>query len=372
MGASIEKVQSIQTLRFIAAAAVVYHHSVRMMPFVGKAPGAVAFGHFWRVGAAGVDLFFVISGFVIALTGPLAAERPTARAFLWRRWSRVTPLFWALTVPTVMLYSASLPVDVWGQRGQGAVDQIISTLTFWPAVPGGFVPPYIRIGWTLCFEMAFYVGMGLLLVGGRLRRNLFIGAIIVSLLVPLGAHTPPGPFTFLGNAIFLEFGAGVALAAFWPTLRRAPAWLGGALLIAALAFFVSEGIWGTGGVEDAVATWSNTKSVLRVALFGIPSACAVAGALIINRPPGSYPARGFVKLGDASYSIYLAHYIVIMVAAQFWSVIPSAPPFVAILSTFAASVIAGILIYRCVERPLLAIARRLGAPVAAPDQFAVH
>src|SRR5258708_6471700 len=90
-----ERIVSLQILRFVAAAMVVFHHSAGLASVLGNPALGGSTGPVARVGAAGVDVFFVISGLVIPLPGPLATPSPSGAVLYLRRWGRVSPTGWA-------------------------------------------------------------------------------------------------------------------------------------------------------------------------------------------------------------------------------------------------------------------------------------
>src|SRR5580698_8202837 len=137
---------------------VVHFHALLFPLAIVGGEGLLGAGHLNEMGPAGVDIFFVISGLVIGLTGPLATPRPTAARYFWMRWSRVAPFF----------YVASLPmIAVWAIAGQLTTAKTVATFLFWPMAGGTPVTPYLAPGWSLCFEMIFYTSISLLLIGGR-------------------------------------------------------------------------------------------------------------------------------------------------------------------------------------------------------------
>ncbi len=170
-----ERIQSVQALRFVAAAMVVFNHSAELALASTGRYGALASENLSHLGAAGVDVFFVISGLVITLTGPLAEPRPSGVVFFWRRWSRVAPMFLLLTIPTLMWFHITGPMSPYGAGGPMNTPQNVATLFFWPATTELVVPPYLSQGWTLTFEMLFYsTAVALVLIGGKIRRNLLM------------------------------------------------------------------------------------------------------------------------------------------------------------------------------------------------------
>lgn len=226
-------------------------------------------------GAAGVDLFFVISGFIMA---NVAAGR-SAGEFLRDRLWRIYPLWWVAVLPWLFVVL----------RGPTF---IASSLTLWPIYPDGYHVPVLKVGWTLSFELLFYLGMAIAIATR--------GWIVVSAyaLFLFGAVIIANPLLdFLGSPMTLEFLMGVLVA----RLPRRPAL--GLLMPAGLGLlaFTSAGL---GGVEASLGfQWA----LLRAVEWGFPVALVVWGSLSLER---MFDLRLFdlpVAIGDASYSIYLFH-----------------------------------------------------------------
>lgn len=347
-----ERILSVQALRFFAAAMVVYHHAVMQALSVSHAAGALAPFDLAAVGAAGVDVFFVISGLVIALTGPLAEPRPSAASFFWRRWSRVVPVFWVMSIPAFFLV------------GQGFVwARAIPTIFFWPILGNVPEPPYIGVGWTLCFEMLFYSAVALTLIGGHIRRNLMTATVAFSLLIVAAERSDSMSLRFLINPILIEFFAGIGLALALPRLRKVAPAFGAILALLGLALFARLSIVGVGGMEGALAmrpTLTGAGALHRLVICGPPAVLLVTGALICEPWFHRLPILERVaKWGDASYSIYLAHSVALLALFQLWPFLPRPSPEFVIVFCIALGLASGFALHRWVERPLLKATRSL-------------
>jgi exopolysaccharide production protein ExoZ len=356
------RIVSLQVLRFLAATAVVVMHVAHVVRAAEFHTQAVFYPT--DIGAAGVDVFFVLSGFVIARTGPLSDCRPSAGGFFWRRWSRVAPLFYLLSLP--LIFTALRQDDCsWARMS--------ATFFFWPVSGSRIVQPFLQPGWTLTFEMVFYSAVTLLLVGGRIRRNLAVLAAIALILVVARQFLTWGALKILANAIYLEFGAGVGLALAWERLRRLDVRIGMALIAGSLAVFVIEGARGVGDAISWQGVLLDTDAIHRVIVLGGPAAALVAGALICERLTHGRLARFAAGLGDASYSIYLVQGLVLdIVCSTSLRLMGPGRPVAATLGAIMATTLLGYLVHRGLERPLAraikAVSREAGAVAPAPAQ----
>src|SRR5260370_23518319 len=181
---------SLQILRFVAAAMVVYVHAAQTAfdatGSVGLVPYKIA-----GLGLAGVDIFFVISGVVIAKTAPGL----TPRQFAWRRIRRIVPLYFVCCIPAVIV---AVPVG-FGWR------ELVATFLLWPATDV-MTSPLLGVAWTLSFEMLFYASATLVLFNRwwvLALAGLYVAAFCLRSFGPI--------FQFLGNPIIIEFLFGVAI-----------------------------------------------------------------------------------------------------------------------------------------------------------------
>jgi exopolysaccharide production protein ExoZ len=270
----VQKLHSVQVLRAVAACAVVALHAY------GESGNSheTAF----RLGAAGVDLFFVISGFIMAKVS--AGKLPSS--FLAARIWRIYPL-WLIAVLPWLKFVAS-------------PQELAASLTLWP-VYGAYFFPALKLGWTLSFEMLFYLAMAL-----SLRTNPLVplGLFVVAFI---GAMTTTSQLLwFLGSPMIFEFLFGV-------TVARLPKIQWGWLLIPlSLLMFA----WSPLGIYDISVALTPQQALPRVILWGGPAALLVYGSLHVDLRR----MRLAVLLGDASYSIYLFHLLAIRLLDTWWPV----------------------------------------------------
>jgi exopolysaccharide production protein ExoZ len=269
--------RSIQCLRALAAIGVLLYH-------FGKV----------EIGAAGVDLFFVISGFIMASVVP---GKEPGRFLADRAWRILPPYYAAVALELVLI--------------QPALDwhRLALTATLWPV---GL--PYLNQSWTLSYEFLFYIACAAFLLFGR------VTLIAVPLALACEALLNDPYSSFIGNPLILEFLGGVMLARL--PRRHGPA----ALLAAPLALAI---FWPS-GFDRALS-------------FGIPALLLVHGALSYEHRFNSHGFNFLMLLGDASYSIYLTHMTV-------GRLLPDDVSWVAAVSV---ALLGGLLFHRVVERPLL-------------------
>ena len=184
------KLRSIQVLRAVAACAVVTLHAYDYVDLDSAA----------RVGAAGVDLFFVISGYIMAT---VAADNTPGRFLSDRAW-RILPL-WFIAVSPWLLGQHNSP------------DTIAASLTLWPVYHGRIILPALGLGWTLAFEFLFYFGFALALASRHLVALTLFAAFFL-----LGFTTGRALFVYLGNPMALEFLAEVSSPGYLPHAWGSP------------------------------------------------------------------------------------------------------------------------------------------------------
>lgn len=330
--------ESLQYLRAIGSLLVVGVHLEPPLQRMGlEAPWLYA-------GAFGVDIFFVLSGFLIYIT-TYKRNNYTAQ-FYRKRWLRIVPLYWLITTLVLFLLVATPHVvksgtlDTW---------HVITSYLFLPSphpVLGSLEPLFVP-GWTMNYEVFYFVTWGLILfLPQRFRAPAFI-AIIVT-LVTLGTliESQNPLFRFYTSPLTLEFVFGLLLGIWYkecPTLPRGFGWV-----LLALGFC-------------ALISAAHTVPWVRVYQRGIPAMMVLAGALVLERSR-PVPRHGlFALLGDASYSTYLTHSIILSAVGQVFARIPIGSPAVAGIVYSVVGVMAAIagsiLFHKVVEQRLLDMMR---------------
>ena len=323
----------LQVLRGLAAMLVVIHHSTGLHNEVLHLNGSM-----WLSGAAGVDIFFVISGFVMALSSrSLLGKSAPAATFMTRRIERIAPLYWLLTtLKVVLLYTVTR------RESHETPGHLIASYLFYPLRnPLGNADPVLVAGWTLNFEMFFYVifAAALLL---RIKPLSFVPPIL-AVVAGLGFVylLGTGPL-FWCNPIVLEFLFGMLLFEAFQR-KRLPGTLI-ACLLAALGFAV------------LLATPLGFYPTTRPFVWGLPALAIVTAALALESRWGASAPAFLLLLGDASYSLYLTHTLVLPLVVALFRRVHSPALLQSGVITLAAvtlSLVGGLLCYQLVERPIL-------------------
>jgi exopolysaccharide production protein ExoZ len=292
----------------------------------------VALFHFqtsFVIGAAGVDIFFVVSGFIMGYRG--VQERP--KEFLINRLIRIVPLYWLFTL---VMCAASL-VGVFSRFTFDA-ESLFKSLFFIPYFDAtGNIWPLMVVGWTLNVEIFFYAVFA---AGLAVAAPIAFTSIALAIMVIAGqlVQTESATFELWSIPIVLEFVAGLLLARFPINSLR----LGILMAILGVLGFVAAGVLQLNDNSYRLFAW------------GIPALLLVGGCLAIERA-GKWPGRmgPLILLGNASYSLYLTHGLV---AAATHKVLPAGP--VSVILGLSAAIAVAIAVYYIIEVPTLAFLRR--------------
>ena len=291
---SRDKLVWLQALRAVAALLVVFTHSIYTLVEKSGLPDQYI-ERFSFTGTWGVAIFFAISGFImIHISKDLFTKDGASSKFLLRRILRIVPLYWIAT----FIYTAKLTVEGDFPGGQ----DLLLSLLFIPFFDDtGLIRPVYGLGWTLNYEMYFYLIISFSLIFTRNFALVFVFLLIGApvLLFPILGLQNAGPFAyFVSRPIILMFLLGIAARVL---------------------------------VFDLLSSWR------------------------IRRYSGSESySRIAIALGDASYSIYLTHSFVLGPLARVWDLILPGAPWVYFVGVAILICIAvGYLVHRCVEAPLL-------------------
>lgn len=333
---------NIQALRAIAALLVVVVHLEVLGAAMGLGPDIFA------VFAVGVDLFFVISGFIMVHT--TASKQVSPQGFMLDRLLRIAPLYWVLTLAvfTVALCKPALLAAT--QANWAALAQSLAFIPYERA--DGTIRPILFVGWSLNLEMAFYLIFALALpiksLGHRVATA--IGTLLLAVAIGIAMKHRLGPaFSFLTQPMLLEFAAGMVIGWLYPRFSnsRRVAWLaaftgcGGLIALVVMAQWPWPGGWPT----------------------SLPAAVTVVlCALLAEKGRLALRWRPVLAMGNASYALYLIHPFV----TQGWTLLcvrsglltaSSAP--VLMVAALGSAIVAGMAAHIWIERPLGQMARRV-------------
>ncbi|NCA69129.1 MAG: acyltransferase [Sphingobacteriia bacterium] len=352
-GTRMHQILNVQGLRALAVLLVVFLH-LRDLERVHRVDALLPV---WAdIGHSGVDLFFVISGFImVVIAREQSATMRTAARFLYHRWARIYPAYWFWFLVTLAIY---LTAPAWLRLSPNQLDQLVASFFLIPTWTAQLVP----VSWTLKYELYFYLVFSVIILlppGWRARVLLLWGVYL--LLGQAVCYEAPDilchkTWFLTMHPLAFEFLFGAAVA--WLYLHQRIAHpvrilaLGLLMFAGGLTFF----IWS--GIHLDANIW------YRVLLFGLPAAVLLWGLVEMERQDALLMPTWLVAIGNASYSIYLSHLVLIELLFRALSKQDGIPTVAATPLVCMLALGIGILAYQRVERPLLALTRgRHGALV---------
>ncbi|HTO26989.1 MAG TPA: acyltransferase [Devosia sp.] len=336
---------SIQYLRGLAAMLVLASHALLY-------PLTVPHLAYSRLGWLGVILFFVISGFIMVVVTGEGRFSPTG--FLRRRFIRIVPMYWGATLLAAAL--ALLAPQLFKTTVYDTGQLVLSLLfvPFFNPVSGSIHPLY-KLGWTLNYEVFFYVCFAALAFLGARARVVGLTAAF-TLLTVLGLLFQPQP-------AIPQF-----YTSFMPLAFCAGAWLGLGTLSGQVGALPRVGVWvalvlAAAGLAEGFVVDRSGLLEDGLAFVGFVAFASVLVLLAVRLERRLPHVALLEQIGDASYSIYLVHIYEVAVLAGFAFMLLNpaeawADYAVAALSIVGGSV-AGLLVYRLIERPVLRLANGL-------------
>ncbi len=367
------KLYSIQALRGIAALAVFLCHIMAIEEAHSERGAKLT--DLWINGAHGVDLFFVISGFIMVwVASDIQRGAASAGDFLFSRATRIYPLWWLFAIAMVVFFYV-MKGSFWDAPRISAAElngplHLLKSFLLWPQPEH----PVLGVGWTLVHEMYFYIAFAALIFLLPARFRIY-GIVAWSIAVIAGALAGLSD-QFSGDLIELFFypmtlqftlGAlvGYAIKAGWRKHALACAIIGGAGLLVPF-LNLDRAIVSTVNGDD----FSGMDLVwLRTVFYGIPTALLIYGlvAMELGRGLGSRIPKFMVDLGDWSYSLYLCHTLTISAIGRVTYTLfepgPIATPVYLILVTIGTITVSAFT-YRWFERPAIRLFRRWRAKPA--------
>ncbi|MEP3889824.1 MAG: acyltransferase [Hellea sp.] len=360
-----KRLNSIQALRGVAALLVLFFHMAefqRQMAEGNPYDTALVSG-IWDRGWAGVDLFFIISGFIMVyVTRQTGRSFADIRNFIVARVTRIYPLWWVcagiMAVYFLMTYGMLAAPD----RVEGPSEAFAYAARSFLLIPQE-VPPLLGLGWTLIHEMFFYIVFaGLLFLP---RKYLPWALSAWAILTVIGSQfIAPAAYArnfmeLVASPLSLEFIAG-GFAGYLVTRGKIVATkalvIGGAALVFLALFFFPY-------VELGTYTTS------RVAMFAVPFLLLTYGWVCCELKGQLKAPKWLSKLGDWSYSLYLTHYIVLVTLRRIYRLVfPDdlkvgaagiIDNVIFALLALGLSIITAAIFYNLIERPSLKLFKKL-------------
>ncbi|KJY84160.1 hypothetical protein TW81_05010 [Vibrio galatheae] len=323
-----KRIETIQFIRGVASILVAWIHAIQFFP-----------GHFSNdlfdessnvvsIGGFGVDIFFIISGFVIALN---VDKKPSLRQFVVSRFVRVVPLYWLYTIAfyLFMLFFASsydfLPIE------------LLYSMLFIPYENQfGAFQPILAVGWSLNYEILFYVIMSILIL--MKVRNFLLFLFLAFILV----------LPFFYKVIILEFLFGYILFYFYRNDFYLNIKLAFFILISSLVllFTTATYVYETGGSVRLII-WGGGGAVLLYSIIHFEKyVCLLPKSLF----------SWLTLWGTVSYTLYLSHWFVGFVSYKILNFLPDT---LQVLVTFAIMLVIAVPLYFVLEKPIIGHMRRL-------------
>jgi peptidoglycan/LPS O-acetylase OafA/YrhL len=328
----------IEAARGIAALMVVFYHAARHLQ---KVNGSMPWGGVAQFGHAGVDFFFVLSGFIILFVHRKDVGSPGRLShYAERRFTRVYPLFWIALAMWTVLASLSHSGDAFSPA------QVLSQATLL------FGTGDVGVAWTLRHEILFYLVFAIAILQRRIGVALFIIWFLAVTIGWLAGYAPENPALHILLSTFnLEFLFGMAAAHAVTTwsIRRP-----GLLLGCGVVLFLGFGLCENLGLVDGYASRAQI-------VYGMGSMLVVMG-LVSKESAGTLRVPAMMRhLGAASYAIYLFHLPIIGIAYKVLAVsgLQGRLPVALIYGLLVVSgVVGGVLVSKMVEYPLMKITGR--------------
>ena len=316
--------RSLQILRFVAATSVVYYHIT------------------FTFGTFGVDIFFVLSGFVIAL---VVSNNQKPSLFAINRVSRIIPIYWLLTTVLLMIIILAPNLIHETHISNANFWNYLRSLFFIPFYNGIEMKPLLQLGWTLNYEMFFYLLVWIAIFITR-HSLIFVSALLIFLFLIFAFLIQDRPSSnFLGNDIILEFVLGIIAYKIYSSslLKNISLFILSFIVIACFCLMIYFQI--------------KDFDTSRLLYYGLPSffivLCSVGLENYLSHYK-NYIVSFFVKMGDASYSTYLSHWYVVVFCRKILSErleIYNFYSHIGVVLTLIISLIVGQIIYKIADKP---------------------
>lgn len=305
-----QKLELLEGLRGIAALLIVAFHATDLFIIKFNRPFLLSLFDF---GDSGVDFFFVLSGFCLALSsGKYIGNRGAAKSFLIKRCMRIYPFYWLISLCIIPIYFL---VPSFGKGHETAIDVILKSLLLIPQEHA----PIVSVAWFLSHLIFFYLIFASLIYRPKVFSKLIYAGLSLSAFLMLAdivsdfqlkAHTH-----FLINFIFssynLEFAAGCLLSLIFIKFqpRRSVSLF---ILLTGCSIFFISGLLDVYVLQTS-AQHSSFSDYYEFVAYGLASVLIVGGAAFLEKGRQLSVNKVLLGLGTASFSIYLTHYSILSI-----------------------------------------------------------
>ena len=324
-------------MRALAALMVAWLHAIELQVY----PTLTFYQNSLRlpdVLSSGVDIFFVLSGFIISHSASRLSGGRQALDFLKRRFLRINPVYYV----ALLLFLAVRWHWMINNHGIPGTISFLNSIILWPPRgPDSF--PLQPVAWTLCFEWLFYL-LFALAIATRIRN--------MALLLPA-----LGVIFFISNPIMLEFILGMLIYR-WYSYRPPSTAIAAGLALTGILLLVAQCCWGNIAVADPMKIANGSLSLERCIFRGVPAALLLSGCVFLEKKNVLsllWNNKAVKGLGDSSYSIYLTHItcFYIICGGALPRLGPVIGPDLSVIIWLFLAITAGILFYKTVETSLL-------------------
>lgn len=345
MTAPIIRIEPLQFLRGLAAVLILSKHALYEVDLIS--PIDFNYGNYTHY-IVGIDIFFVLSGFIMIYISQGLWGFQNAKEFFLRRVVRIVPIYWfytsvlaaiAILIPQVLGNAEFLPFD------------FIKSLFFIPYVnTAGDLQPLLANGWSLNYEMYFYFIFALCLLLPMPYSLMALGGYFLITVFTEFAGAQSMFANFYSRPIILEFLAGAIIGFLFIKNIRLPSWcfyIGVTFVVSAMVALLFTNTLEAHGIDYN----KPLVGILSVLLLVLPK-----GAENLRMP------RWGVKIGDSSYTLYLAHPFAIGAITQLILLTDTAliiHPWLIFAVIFAVSIYGSFIAYNLIEKPALKWSKKL-------------
>ncbi len=296
-----EKFNSIQILRGVAAVSVILFHLINVEK---KYSGGDSFmPALFGAGQSGVDLFFVISGFIMATITQDSWGRGNSLKFILKRFSRIYPVYWFYFFVTLSIFFIK---PTWVNNSQNNKFDFISSFLLYPTE----IAPLVLVAWSLMYEIYFYLIFAILINFKRKFVLISLGIWLFFLVVSnlfIKANPSDIILGFTISPFSIEFILGAFCAVIYKSLRiKLPTFVHVLLILVAVCsvpFFYEA---------------SFEYMLPRGIGFGILYSVIIFSSVCIEKESNVTLPKLLITIGDSSYSIYLSHLLILSALGKFW------------------------------------------------------